>query len=1043
MPKKIISFLKQQKSLEIFFLILISLTPLLWLRDGSVIIGHDTGFYLNPVDRWKAYLYAWLPRDGFGMDYSLYRGFLITLAPHGLFGFLTGSLAWAQRLTFIFWFFVMGICMYTFANYLLPKKRDWPFRLIASTYYVYNFFILQAWFIAERAKFSLYAALPLLLLVLFKTQRKQLGLARGAIYFGLILFFLNGGGSPPLYGFIILTLLVYFAFYLFKSLLNKDFAIILRTVKMYFLFGISSLFLNFYWVWPLFNYYKTSYGAELATRGGISNQIDWFLTVSKNTTYFNLIRMQGIPSWFDSLKHPYANAFINSPLLIAISLIPILTIFLGLVSSRFLTKIRSQVREALAFAFLLFIAGLVFSAGGQPPFGKIYILFLKYIPGFAMFRNAFYKFAPALWFPMILMFAYFVNYLITNLKIKKYIGVFLILGILVFHYPYFSPTLFNLDDQFSTHLQIPEYVYQMSDYVINNLSEDERILLLPPIDSNTGVDTYNWGFYSLDNLPKSALGGVSVVANRGPGSNLVNGLYRAIGEGDSRLTQEYLELLRIDKVLWRGDAIHTYIPKTTSDFLSMLEMLSRFEYAQPEVKYGAWQLFDLKLKADKNYITDNIVQTNADVDFVFQNENFDKTPAIIDLSVTDIDNSALLVRPECSGCDFNKGIQKSEFLFIPPIEHKPGTWQYKISRFLERRRLQKAPSPSAKVDNLLISIARRVGEMRDFGQSEQLISDYESSIGEIKSNFENLSEKQKIFYSQRITEYLNYLSLFYPPASKESDYFEKYIWDTGTYEKVKMLVDIPISQDYEIRNQQDMSIKIDDTLTGKSTINLTSGLHKIVVERERPANLIDGNLSSEVYSDESEYQYDLPELNLGDSYLITFRYRLNSSDPVWMLVKNGARYEEMKLENSEEWVELSHLFSVVDDAQILYYTKTGTGFDLELKDIYLSGFELPQLYFYYQNNLGKARYNSVFVMGEAYSPGWQLRGLNGRHIKANGFANGWILDEEVEESDIGKYETYYKPQNNYKLGQAVSLCAFIFGGAFLILPRYWKRRSGV
>ncbi len=127
------------KILEVLFILLLSLTPLLWLKGNEVVLGHDAGFRLNPLEHIKNLLYSWNPISNFGVDWSLFKGFLVTQIPETVFTSLTGSLPQGQKLSFIFWFFIMGISMYIFIKNFFPQKKFWIFRLFSSTFYMFNF----------------------------------------------------------------------------------------------------------------------------------------------------------------------------------------------------------------------------------------------------------------------------------------------------------------------------------------------------------------------------------------------------------------------------------------------------------------------------------------------------------------------------------------------------------------------------------------------------------------------------------------------------------------------------------------------------------------------------------------------------------------------------------------------------------------------------------------------------------------------------------------------------------------------------------------
>src|SRR3989344_3639487 len=198
------NFIKRYSSPELFIIVLLSLTPLLWLNSREIVMGHDSGFRTDPQMHLEKLIYSWDETYGFGNDWSILKGFLVTKFPEALFTAITGSVAFGQRLTFIFWFFLMGISIYLFIFAFFPHPKYWFMRLMASVLYMYNFFLLQAWFIVERAKFSVYAAFPLGLLALVKTLNGSWSVLHGVIFFSLTSFFLNGGGNPTLYGFILI-----------------------------------------------------------------------------------------------------------------------------------------------------------------------------------------------------------------------------------------------------------------------------------------------------------------------------------------------------------------------------------------------------------------------------------------------------------------------------------------------------------------------------------------------------------------------------------------------------------------------------------------------------------------------------------------------------------------------------------------------------------------------------------------------------------------------------------------------------------------------
>ena len=150
--------------IEILVILFLGLTPLLWYGPGTIALGHDMGFPLAPVDHFLDRLYMWTQRvGGFGSDQSDgTSGFFI----HGLEALLSESglsLVVTQQISFIFWFIAPALGMYFLLSTLFPKESQRVTRLAGTVLYMFNHFFLQAWFIAERPKFSLATALPIIL----------------------------------------------------------------------------------------------------------------------------------------------------------------------------------------------------------------------------------------------------------------------------------------------------------------------------------------------------------------------------------------------------------------------------------------------------------------------------------------------------------------------------------------------------------------------------------------------------------------------------------------------------------------------------------------------------------------------------------------------------------------------------------------------------------------------------------------------------------------------------------------------------------------
>ena len=311
---------KIKKYWEILVILFLGFTPLLWYKaPNSLAIGHDMGFPIDPIMFFKDRLFLWTDRVGLGWDQTLGSAAVLLHGLEALIASLNLGIFTTQKIVFIFWFVLPGLSMYYFVSTIHKDKEQWFIRLAASFFYMFNHFLLQGWFIAERTKMSLIIALPLLLAFTISTLQHKTSVKKGLALISLTLFFFNGGGGVPLYGGILLAFFLALLFFgSFQIKINGK-----REIKriVLFSFGVLGSFIlaNAYWVIPILSGIFTSYRQNISTIGGISGIISWSSEISKFASYLNLFRLQGIPDWYGNPLHPYSNIFFTSPILILIS----------------------------------------------------------------------------------------------------------------------------------------------------------------------------------------------------------------------------------------------------------------------------------------------------------------------------------------------------------------------------------------------------------------------------------------------------------------------------------------------------------------------------------------------------------------------------------------------------------------------------------------------------------------------------------------------------------------------------------------------------
>lgn len=881
----------KQKIIEVFLLFLLSLPPLIWLWDRSIILGHDSGFRLKYLDYYRDLFFSWNPYVGFGADLSLNKGFLLTQLPETFFIYVFQDINTGQIISSIFWFFMIGFSMYLFTKSLFSKSEQWPIRIFSSLLYMYNFFVLQGWFISERAKFSLIIALPLVLLVLWKLFQEKWSPLRSGVIIGLTLFLFNGGGSPPLFGAVLLSsglVFLVLAFFCLKKNWRRG---LLYSIKSIGFIVFFTLLFNMYWLVPQAYLAFTTYGTTLSGQGGVEGILAWEAVVTKFASMNNLLRLQGVPDWYENPIHPYARIFLNNPALIAFSFYPFFMIASGLF---FYSSLKTKYKNDLLMfiVLLLVVIGLLFSAGSHEPFGIMYKQLLLHVPGFAIFRSAFYKFGPVLWFSVSFLFGYMIFVLKERFKKNRKIvlGIYGITGVylVLFAFPFYNPSFFDWHEHFSTRVKIPDYVFQMNDHINKEDDENGRILLLP--GSVSGADQYAWGFWSLDSLPRISLNR-SIVSNDMTIRDL-DPLYAKIYSEDTQSVRDMLSLLQVDHILVRNDIFEENgVPFSYADYAAKLTDIDG-----ELVTYGKWQYFSLNSISNSFF---SIPETIYGIDDQI------KLPEAID-SVSDISNIAFTNFPTqtnsfsdsykgfivtavcviCSSKDYND-IEKGVIISNPQI--LPDSPLYAVIKNQRKKSLQVKMLAPQKIDRELSYSTLKLAELNKLFEKDpkeavltgihETIREYLSSLTIIESEIPRLNQIEKEIYFPRILAYLQvqhrYAVLFsdaskYPSAnfngllSKQDSFLETLNTYQVSNESKHYIVTIPQKGAYTIVAPaiESKRVLIDGKVVDASEKQtLSEGQHVILVETESYQNILDDKVYNKnvnlAYSERQSLQVDI------------------------------------------------------------------------------------------------------------------------------------------------------------------------------------------
>lgn len=765
--------------LEIPFIFLVGLIPLLWFKEGYLAAGHDMSYPLAPIDFWLDRLYVWTDRIGsFGSNQTDAIAGIFIHGLQALLYVLTGSLQLAQKLDFIFWFTLPGITMYILLRSLHPNKEDFVIRISGSLFYMLNHYLLQAWIIAEMSKFSIVSALPLVVLAVINVNLRSGSIFKNSILVGVVLFFLNGGAGIPLWGGLAITVLTTMV----VTLLISSRPVFLK-IRRALCFSMLSLFfvflLNLYWIYPYVASYRYNYIHRLGAAGGSEGAIVWSKEISRNANFTNIIKLQGIPDWYDNPEHPYSNVILKNYFFLLLAIL-----FPGIAFVNIYTKrgeSRNNVNYKLIFFGILLVA-IPFTAGSHPPTGFFYDLALKYIPGFAIFRTPFYKFGMALWFAYSYLIALGLKQLIdfareSNLPklhtraASLFALTLFIIWVGAYNYPAFTGVFFNWSHKYSTRVKVPDYILEVKKELDSN-NFSTRILMLPQLHDGNKYISYDWKYFSLSSVPsmlsrKSVLLNDAVLVDNETG--LVNAIYEQLEDSSQ---SSLLKYTGAEKAIVQDDfKVDEGMEYSMSSTKNSINYNPKFSF---DKQIGNWKFFNINDEETKPliYIPQNffyIIAETSHLAKVTQIPGFGTLSdalAFDHISITSQLNPLveykkiqnLVIQAQCLNCD-----EKKEVGLIgsnrPPI--LPSNPFYFIIEFIDRWSMGKYTQPTEKIDYLLGTMSKEAAAMdviipnpKNSSAVYYVLSKWSQNFELIKRHYKEITtEERRQEYSSRILVY--------------------------------------------------------------------------------------------------------------------------------------------------------------------------------------------------------------------------------------------------------------------------------------------------
>lgn len=488
---------------------------------------------------------------------------------------------------------------------------------------------------------------------------------------------------------------------------------------------------NAYSLFPFFAHYIKDDPTAIFEESLAKANQEWLDYVSRSTSYLNLFRYYGVPDWYGGWgdldkanpSHPYASFYLNNKVLVFISfLFPVFS-FSGL----FLTK-RGLQRRILAIFGMVALLGIFLAAGSHSPLGSVYKFLMEQVPGFVLFRSAFYKFGIFYIFGMLVMFTFTISFLLEKLanllrprldRIALVVGIFSFLGLWSgYHWVLFDGTkVFSWKTDQSTKFQAPSYIYDFSRWVEKHNLSESRMLLLPPAHKDWEADTYKWGYWSLSPL-SYALNSANTLSNwHGLSSDeraLVNSLYGAVKGVNETKFLTLTEKLNVGYFLVRHDLLTDSswsAAEQPEDYQKALESFSGIEKIE---SFGDWEIYKLVRDTNTGVYATRVLNIAPDKYISLANEFF-KQGHSVDLYSTDlykdiesISSNKMQVY-DCLSCYLER---KASLQSLPYVRLLPSSLFYFLKERQEKKFLLQTKDPGSKLADYLGSILKRTAEQK-------------------------------------------------------------------------------------------------------------------------------------------------------------------------------------------------------------------------------------------------------------------------------------------------------------------------------------------
>ncbi|MFA5178377.1 MAG: alpha-(1-_3)-arabinofuranosyltransferase family protein [Candidatus Paceibacterota bacterium] len=969
------------------------------LKDAIFLSQGNLDFTISPQDGIKNLFYTWREGNNFGNNNSNVIWQLFPLAILYYFFNLIGINAIYTQIIIFALLFTCGFIFFGILFRIIFSIKDFLTTFIASLFYVFNFYVITL--ISDNTFFIFitYAFFPLQIYLFIKgINEKQW------IKYLIILSLINilTFGVNLIYDFILLFVYIVYVLFIYANKKEK----FLKSIKFLFWTCLITLLLTLWWFLP---YFLSNFVYKINTNYILDSEH----FQNYDTSPIQVFRNFGAWFFFSSYKGtPYvefASKYKNNIFLSFLSfIIPLIV----LLSSFF--KKNSLIDRKKIIILLSLIVFLLPIIGGINEFwfsSDLISKIFENIPILFIFRNT-YKFMSLVCLIYSLLLGYvFFEFLKNKSKFFKIFSFFVIIGVIIFmSFPFFLGNIFSSRAKINT---IPDYWKNAQEYFFKE--ETPRILLLP----DQYFNIFNWDekiqtsrasfsdtLLKTENIYKTCNGCGMYYSNKA-----INFVYDNL---DSESIDELLSLWGISNILQRNDFDYKfYNSKSPEEIKKNLNSNSNIEMSS---SFGMLDLYKINnTHVSAKFYSPKYIFSAKDIDDFFDILNFSNKDILI---VTEESLNNIFLK---NNSIFLKKIFKQDNLVenntITSILNLPKSGQYEILNCQESVNNFLNVNNGFKINNCNFSLPEG-----------------------------NLNFEKKLFIEKN-----NLLKNFS---------FESGLWtkEVGNCKLTDRMADIrmEISSDAsDGKNSLYLFAKKDMACTKSNAINLQNKEQEFLFSFDY--KIKSGNAGFCLWDGKKcIVKYFLNKENENwNTYTMAFSPNKNSNTIIIYLYSlpneensGSVFFDNIKLNNINNNYNSSNLIIKSVDSKkfnnLINYKKIN-----------------PTLYnieFNLEDN------NGVFVFNESFHPGWkafiQENGMpknyfdhikrflglwreteidEKNHFLANGFSNGWVIDQDINTRNKLQIIVEFYPQKCFYLGLIISGLTLLF--CICCLLHYWKRNK--